>query len=145
MHTINNSASSDASRKCSVELSLLCLKLPAETVSTLSKYFSASAISCCIVTTRGWVFLVSSYGEYESSRFENLECCSDGDVVLYETSYETDNYIVTNEYGSELGELGAKAVEWIEENEGDIKIVKINNIGETDSGSLKADIEFYYR
>ena len=83
--------------------------------------------------------------EYESSRFENLECCSDGDVVLYETSYETDNYIITNEYGGELGELGAKAVEWIEENEGDIKIVKINNIEETDSGSLKADIEFYYR
>jgi hypothetical protein len=83
--------------------------------------------------------------EYESSRFENLECCSDGDVVLYESSYETDNYIVTNEYGSELGELGAKAVEWIEENEGDIKIVRINNIEETDSGSLKADIEFYYR
>lgn len=83
--------------------------------------------------------------EYESSRFENLECCSDGDVVLYETSYETDNYIITNEYGGELGELGTKAVEWIEENEGDIKIVKINNIEETDSGSLKADIEFYYR
>lgn len=83
--------------------------------------------------------------EYESSRFENLECCSDGDVVLYETSYETDNYIITNEYGGELGELGTKAVGWIEENEDDIKIVKINNIEETDSGSLKADIEFYYR
>ena len=83
--------------------------------------------------------------EYESSRFENLECCSDGDVVLYETSYETDNYIVTNEYGDELGELGTKAVEWIKENESDIKIVRINNIEETDSGSYKADIQFFYR
>ena len=31
--------------------------------------------------------------------------------IIYESSYETDNYIVTNEYGSELGELGAKAAE----------------------------------
>lgn len=83
--------------------------------------------------------------EYESSRFENLECCSDGDFVEYSSSYDTDNYIVTNEYGSELGELGPKAVEWIDENESDIKFVRINNIEETDSGSYKADIEFFYR
>ena len=82
---------------------------------------------------------------YESSRFENLESCSDGDVVLYESSYETNNYIVTNEYGDELGELGTKAVGWIEENDSDIKIVRISNIEETDSGSYKADIQFFYR
>ena len=83
--------------------------------------------------------------EYGSSRFENLECCSDGDIVDYETSYDTDNYIITNEYGNELGELGAKAVEWIEENEDDIKLIRINHIEETDAGGYKADIEFFYR
>lgn len=83
--------------------------------------------------------------EYESSRFENLECCNDGDIVEYETSYDTDNYILTNEYGNELGELGTKAVEWINENEDDIKLIRINNIEETDTGSYKADIEFFYR
>ena len=83
--------------------------------------------------------------EYESSRFENIECCSDGDLVEYETSFETDNYIITNEYGNELGELGAKAVEWINENEGDIKFARINNIEETESGGYKANIEFFYR
>ena len=83
--------------------------------------------------------------EYESSRFENLECCSDGDIVDYETSYDTDNYVITNEYGNELGELGKKAIEWIEENENDIKLIRINNIEETDAGGYKADIEFFYR
>lgn len=83
--------------------------------------------------------------EYEGSRFENLECCSDGDIVDYETSYDTDNYIITNEYGNELGELGAKAVEWIEENEDDIKLIRLNNIEKTDAGGYKADIEFFYR
>lgn len=83
--------------------------------------------------------------EYGNSRFENLECCSDGDIVTYETSYETDNYIITDEGGNELGELGTKAGEWINENEGSIKLVRINNIEKTESGSLKADIEFFYR
>lgn len=76
---------------------------------------------------------------------ENLECCGDGDLVEYSSSYDTDNYMITNEYGAEFGELGAKAVEWINENEDDIKFVRINNIEETDSGSYKADIEFFYR
>lgn len=83
--------------------------------------------------------------EYENSRFENLECCNNGDIVLFETSYETENYIITNEYGDELGELGAKASEWINENKDDIKLIRVNNIEETDSGSYKADIEFFYR
>ena len=83
--------------------------------------------------------------EFGSSRFENVSCCSDGDIVEYESSYETENYIVTDECGSELGELGAKAVEWIEENEEMIKFCRINNIEENDSGNYKADIEIYFK
>ena len=83
--------------------------------------------------------------EYESSRHENVECCSDGDIVGYETSFLSDNCIITTEYGNELGELGAKAVEWINENESNIKFARINNIEETESGGYKASIEFFYR
>lgn len=83
--------------------------------------------------------------EFGSSRFENVSCCSNGDIVEYESSYETENYVVTDECGSELGELGAKAVEWIEENEDMIKFSRINNIEENDSGNYKADIEIYFK
>lgn len=83
--------------------------------------------------------------EYESSRHENVECCSDGDIVEYETSFINDNCIITNEYANELGELGTKAVEWINETENDIKFARINNIEETESGGYKASIEFFYR
>jgi hypothetical protein len=83
--------------------------------------------------------------EYDSSRHENVECCSDGDIVEYETSFINDNCIITNEYANELGELGTKAVEWINETENDIKFARINNIEETESGGYKASIEFFYR
>ena len=83
--------------------------------------------------------------EFSSSRCENVSCCSNCDSVNLEPSYETENYLVCDDYGNELGELGSKAVEWIDENEDNIKFSRINNIEETDSGSYKADIEIFYK
>ncbi|MBR4879274.1 MAG: hypothetical protein IKU13_05530 [Clostridia bacterium] len=83
--------------------------------------------------------------EFGSSRFENVGCCMDGDLVSFESSYETDNYVITDESGNELGELGEKASEWITENKEAIKFSRINNIEESDSGNYKATIEFYFK
>ena len=83
--------------------------------------------------------------EFGSSRCDNVGCCSDGDLVEYTTSFDSDNYIITDESGEELGEVGAKAVEFIDEHEDSIKFMRINNIEDTDSGGYKADIEVFYK
>ena len=83
--------------------------------------------------------------EFGSSRCDNVGCCSEGDLVEYTTSFDSDNYIITDECGEELGELGAKAVEFIDEHEDSIKFMRINNIEDTDSGGYKADIEIFYK
>lgn len=83
--------------------------------------------------------------EFGNSRCDNVAGCSDGDVVEYTTSFDSDNYIITDECGEELGEVGVKAVEFIDEHEDSIKFMIINNIEDTDSGGYKADIEIYYK
>lgn len=83
--------------------------------------------------------------DFSSSRYNNISWCKDKDVVNYEFSADTDNYIITNEFSEELGEIGSKAVEFINENENRIKFLRINNIGETDAGGYKADIEIFYK
>lgn len=83
--------------------------------------------------------------EFGSSRCDNVGCCSEGDLVEYTTSFDSDNYIITDECGEELGEVGAKAVEFIDEHEDGIKFMRINNIQETDSGGYKADVEIFYK
>lgn len=83
--------------------------------------------------------------EFGSSRCDNVGSCSDGDLVEYTTSFDSDNYIITDECGEELGEVGAKAVEFIDEYEDSIKFMRINNIEDTDSGGYKADIEIFYK
>lgn len=83
--------------------------------------------------------------DFSSSRYNNISWCNDKDVVNYEFSADTDNYIITNECSEELGEIGSKAVEFINENENRIKFLRINNIGETDAGGYKADIEIFYK
>lgn len=83
--------------------------------------------------------------EFGNSRCENVAGCSDGDLVEYTTSFDTDNYVITDECGEELGEVGAKAVEFIDEHEDSIMFMRINNIEDTDSGGYKADIEVFYK
>jgi hypothetical protein len=83
--------------------------------------------------------------EFGSSRCDNVGCCRDGDLVEYTTSFDSDNYIITDESGEELGEVGAKAIEFIDEHEDSIKFMRINNIEDTDSGGYKADIEVFYK
>lgn len=83
--------------------------------------------------------------EFGSSRCDNVGSCSDGDLVEYTTSFDSDNYIITDECGEELGEVGAKAVEFIDEHEDSIKFMRINNIEDTDTGGYKADVEIFYK
>ena len=49
--------------------------------------------------------------EFGSSRCDNVGCCSEGDLVEYTTSFNSDNYIITDECGEELGEVGELAVQ----------------------------------
>lgn len=83
--------------------------------------------------------------DFGNSRCDNVAGCSDGDIVEYTTSFDSDNYVITDECGEELGEVGAKAVEFIDEHEDSIKFMRINNIEDTDSGGYKADIEIFYK
>lgn len=58
------------------------------------------------------------------SRYENLCECEDGDFVLIEQDYE-DNYIVTTEFGDEIGELPKTSTTFIESERTLKKVVGI--------------------
>lgn len=83
--------------------------------------------------------------EFGNSRYDNMANMSDGDIVEYTESYDSEKFIITNEYGDEIGEINEKAAEILSEDNVKVVIARINDIEETDSGSYKASVEFYYQ
>jgi len=76
-------------------------------------------------------------GEYESSRFDNLRACDEGEEVDIDIQY-----MIVYAGSDEIGELNESASDYI----GDHDFVAIlRDIAETDAGGLRAKVEIYLR
>lgn len=81
--------------------------------------------------------------EFSTSRQEALSYLSEGDTVTIEESYDSDNLLVLNDVGDELGELGKKISETIISyiDSGDyICFGTVQEITEDDNGKYGASI-----
>lgn len=78
-----------------------------------------------------------------TTRAENLEDCAEGDILYIEKEILEDNYIVTTDGYTEIGELPKSAVNFIEEY-APKKIYGIfNSCEEDENGKTKAKITVY--
>ena len=98
----------------------------------------------CVLDTKATLTKTSKKVEdYETSRQDSLSYLSEDDFVSLEESYETDNLVVINDMGDELGELTESVSEKLSEyinNDEYFIICKVLEITESDSGKYGAKI-----
>lgn len=78
-----------------------------------------------------------------TSRMENLSYCNEGDVLFIEKDFLEENYIVTTDNYSEIGELPKSAVSFIEENNPKKIYGIFDSLEEDENGKMKAKITVY--
>lgn len=79
---------------------------------------------------------------FDIPRYENLETSNIGELVELEYSYDSETYIVTNSYGSELGELSKSISSKLSDNDNDV-IAILEELSEDENGKSHAVVALY--
>lgn len=82
----------------------------------------------------------------DSSRQDNLLGLEEGDEITLSYSFETETYVVSDEFGSELGEIGKKHSEILWESEDDDGELAgyILRVDDSDLDNIKCKVRVFY-
>ncbi|MBQ1275311.1 MAG: hypothetical protein IIY08_07995, partial [Cellulosilyticum sp.] len=81
------------------------------------------------------------------SRQENLDSVSEGDEIYMDYQYDTETYLITDDFGNELGEINTNKSEQLQayEDEGKEFYGVILEIGYSDSGKNTCKVRIFIR